>query len=71
MRFNIYSNKSVRKPNKIWVQKDNECYNKSIKSWLQNNGIKIYSAHNEGKSLGHEQFIRILRNKIYKYMTSL
>ena len=36
------------------------------KQWYKN----VFS-NNEGKSLGHEQFIRILRNKIYKYMTSL
>ena len=66
IRFSIYSDKSTRKPNKIWVQKDTERYNKSIKSWLKDNGLKNYSAHNEGKSVGHEQFVRILRNKIYK-----
>ena len=31
----------------------------------------MYSTHNEGKSLIAERFIRILKNKIYKYMTSV
>ena len=30
----------------------------------------MYSVHNEGKSVVAERFIRTLKNKIYKYMTS-
>ena len=30
----------------------------------------MYSTHNEGKSVIAERFIRTLKNKIYKYMTS-
>ena len=33
--------------------------------------MKMYSVHNERKSIGHEQFITTLRNKIYTYMTSV
>ena len=40
-------------------------------SWLENNDIKIYSTHNEGKPVVAERFIRILKNKIYKYMASV
>ena len=29
------------------------------------------SIHNEGKSVVAERFIRILKNKIYMYMTSI
>ena len=32
--------------------------------------IEIYSAHNEGKSVVAERFVRTLKNKSYKYMTS-
>ena len=39
------------KPNKIWVHKGTEFYNRSIKSWLQNNDIERYSTHNEKKLL--------------------
>ena len=31
----------------------------------------MYSTHNEGKSVAAERFIRTLKNKIYKYMTSI
>ena len=44
---------------------------KSIKSWLEKNDIEIYSTNNEEKSVITERFIRTLKNKIYKYMTSL
>ena len=36
-----------RKPNKIWVDKGSESYNISVKSWLQDNGLKMYSTRNE------------------------
>ena len=42
-----------------------------MKSFLQNNDIEIYSTHNEGKSVVTEIFMRTLKNKIYKYMTSV
>ena len=35
------------------------------------NDIEMYSTHNDGKSIIAERFIRTLKNKIYKYMTSL
>ena len=41
-----------------------------MKSRLTGNGIEMYSTHNEGKSIVAERFIRTLKNKIYKYMTS-
>ena len=31
----------------------------------------MYSTHNEGKSVAAERFIRTIKNKIYKYMTSI
>ena len=31
----------------------------------------MYSTNNEGKSVVAEEFIRTLKNKIYKYMTSI
>ena len=62
-------NKSNRKPNKIWVDKGSEFYNRSTKSWLEKNDIEMYSTHNEGKSVVAERFIRTIKNKIYKHMT--
>ena len=38
---------------------------------LKDNGTEMYSVHNEGKSVVAERFIRTLKNKIYKYMTSM
>ena len=61
----------MRKPNKILVDKISEFYNNSFKKWLQDNDIEMYSTHNEGKSVIAERFIRTLKNKIYKYMTSI
>ena len=62
---------SSRKSNKIWVQKGSELYHRSMKSWLEKNAIGIYSTDNEGKSLVAKRFIRTLKNKIYKHMTSI
>ena len=58
------------KANKIWVDKDNEFYSRSMKSWLEKNVIEIYSIYNEGKSVVAERFIRTLKNKTYTYMNS-
>ena len=41
-----------------------------MKSRLKD-GIETYSTHNKGKSVVTKTFIRILKNKIYKYMTSI
>ena len=31
----------------------------------------MYSAYNEGKSVAAERFLTTLKNKIYKYITSI
>ena len=69
--FQKILDKSGRKPNKIWVDKGSKFYNNSFKKWLKDNDIEMYSIHNEGKSVVAERFIRTLKNKIYKYMTSM
>ena len=46
-------------------------YNNSFKKWLKDNDIVMYSTHNEEKSVVAERFIRTLKNKVYKYMTSI
>ena len=63
--------KSKRKPNKKWVDKGSKFYNASFKKSLQDNDIVMYSTNNEGKSVVAERFIRTLKSKIYKYMTSV
>ena len=62
---------SKRKLNKIWVDKGNEFYNRSMKSWLEKNYIEMSSTHNEAKSVVAERFIITLKTKIYKYITSV
>ena len=57
--------------NKIWTDKGSEFYNNSFKKWLKDNNIDLYSTHNKGKSVVAERFIRTLKTKIYKYMTSI
>ena len=64
-------NESNHKPNKIWVDKGNEFYNKSIKSWLEEYAVEMYSTHNEGKSIVAKRLIRALKKEICKYMTSI
>ena len=69
--FQIILKESNRKPNKIWVDKGSEFYNISFKKWLRDNNIEMYSTNDEGKSVVAERFIRTLKNKIYKYITSI
>ena len=69
--FQIILKQSNRKPNKIWVDKGSEFYNAYFKKWLRDNDIVMYSTYNEGKSVAAERFIRTLKGKIYKYMTSI
>ena len=55
----------------MWADKDSGFYKTSIKSWLQDNDIEMHSHHNEGKSVVSERSIRTLKNKTYKYLTSI
>ena len=54
----------IAKPNKIWVAKGNEFCNRSVRSWLQDNDIQMYSTQNERKSVAADL-------RIYEYMTSV
>ena len=67
--FNVFKNflnKSNRKANKISVDKGREFYNISVKSWLQDNNIEMYSTHSERKTIFAERFIRTLKKKFIK-----
>ena len=55
--FQKILDESNRKPNKTWVDKGIEFYNRSMKSRLQDNHIEIYSINNEEKSVVAERFI--------------
>ena len=46
------------------MDKGSEFYNASLKKWLQDNDIVMYSTHNDGKSTK-------AKSKIYKHMTSI
>ena len=69
--FQKILDESSHKPNKIWADKGSELYNRSMKSWLEKNAIEMYSIHNEGESAVAERFIGTLKNKVYKYITSI
>ena len=43
---------------------------KAVK-FIINNDTETHSIVNQGESVGAERFIRTLKNKIYKYMTSV
>ena len=51
--------------------KGREFYNILIKSWFQTTDIEMYSKGNEQKPVDTERFTRTLKNKFYKYMTSV
>ena len=69
--FQKILDESNHKPNKIWVDKGSKFYNQSMKSWLQDNNIEMYSIHNKEKSVVAERFIKPLKYKIYKCMISI
>ena len=62
---------SNRKRNKKRVNKGIRFYNTHFKKWLKDNNIEMYLTPDKGKSVVVERFIRTLKNKIYKYMTSI
>ena len=51
--------------------KDNGKKKKEKESWLEKNVIEMYSVHNEGRSVVAERFIKTLKLKIYKCITSI
>ena len=59
-----FLNGSNHKTNKMF-------YNRSMKSWLEDNSIEMYLTHYIGKSVAAERFIIILKNNICKYTTSI
>ena len=69
--FQKISDKSNHKPSKIRVHNGSEFYNRSVKSWLEKNGIEMYSTYNEEKYVVGERFTRTWKKNIDKYMTSV
>ena len=62
---------SNKKQNKIWVEHGSEFYKKKFKNLLKEKDIEMYYTFNVGKSVVAERFIRTLKNKIYKHMTTI
>ena len=54
-----------RKPDKIWVDKGTEFYNKHVKGL-----IELYSTENEEKSSVVERWNRTMKDKMFKYFTA-
>ena len=63
-------NQSNRKPIKLWVDQGREFYNSLMQELLDNNDILMYSTHNEGNPVFGERFMKTLKSKIYKRMTT-
>ena len=63
--FQKFSKDSNCKPNKYEQIKAVDSTIDQMNSFLLNNIIERYSAHNERKSVDSERFIRTLKNKIY------
>ena len=53
-----------RKPEKMWVDKGKEFYNKDVKGL-----VELYSTENEEKSSVVERWIRTMKEKMWKYFT--
>ena len=68
--FQSILDSSKTNSNKMWVDQGSEFYNRFLKKWLKENHIEMYSAYNEGKSVVVEIFIKTLKNKIYKHVTT-
>ena len=67
--FQIILDESGNKPNKIWLDKGSEFCSRSTKSWSM---IQKFIQHIiEGTLFVAERFIWTLKNKIYKYITSI
>ena len=53
-----------RKPEKMWVDKDKEFYNKDVKEL-----ITLYSTENEEKASMVKRWMRTMKEKMWKYFT--
>ena len=63
---------SKRESNKIWVDQGSEFYDSLFKKWFKDNGIKMYSTNNEGKSVFAERFvITFQKKKDFKHLTTV
>ena len=70
MFFKKILNEPEHTPHKIWVDKNSKFYNNSLKSWLQDNDMEMYSTHKKNKFVITEKIIRTLKN-MYLYTDKL
>ena len=61
--FQKIIDKANHTPNKIWVYKGSEFYNRLFKSFLQNNDKEMYLTHKARKSVVAERVIRTSKKK--------
>ena len=59
------------KPNNLRVNQGRIFYNKRTQKLLGNNNTLMYSAHNEGKSVIAERFIKTLKTKTFNPIQDL
>ena len=57
-----------RKPEKLWVDRGSECYNKTFKSLLTENETELFSTYRDLKAVIIERFKRTLLHIINKPM---
>lgn len=55
-----------RKPEKLWVDKGSEFYNKHVRDL----GVELYSTENEEKSCVVERWNRTMKEKMFKYFSA-
>ena len=61
---------SGRRPKKLWVDEGKEFYNRTLKKWLNENRIHMYSTHNEGKAVVVERFNRTMKTRMWRHFTA-
>ena len=68
--FSSILKKSKRIPKKLWVDRGGEFYNKIFKNYLKQQGIDMYSTHNEGKAVVVERFNKTMKTWMFKYFSA-
>ena len=51
------------KSSKIWLERGREFYNRSMKSWLRDDGLEFHWKHSKEKSIVVEGLIKNLKKK--------
>ena len=67
--FDLILKTSNRVPQKLWVDEGKEFYNATMKQWVKDHNIIMYSTHNEGKAVVVERFNRTLKGRMWRHFT--